>query len=167
MSDLSTTGVDFAIVEGELNAAMERAYSAILSDPDRVAEYSAMFDRSGESGFYGPESPVKGRGEQPTWQPNPAYMRSLEAIWEGDEEGSAERLLARSGVVLERSLYDLFFDSREYEDTEHNHRRVFSGQILEADGGRPLTFFMLTVPHSHERFELTTPPVIAISRALV
>jgi hypothetical protein len=166
MSEISMSTTDFAALELEVNAALARASAAITTDPAQVAMYSAMFDRTGESGFYGPDAPVKGRGEQPTWEPNPAYMKSLEAIWDGEQAGSAQQLFSERGLALERPLYDMFFDSHEYEDSERNHRRVFHGHILQAPEGRPLTFFMLTVPHSHQQFELTTAPVIAISRAL-
>jgi hypothetical protein len=160
--------IDFASVEAEINSRLAVAWDAIMSDAERVAAYQAMFDRSGEAGFYDPEGPVKGRGEQPSWEPNPAYIKSLEAMWypDGGRWQSSQEVLDGHALKLERTLYELFFDSREYEDTEHVHRRVFSGHIVDDASGRPVTFFMLTVPHSHERFELSTAPVIAISRAL-
>ena len=163
---MSTMATDFAVLESEVNTALARAWREIVADPARVEQYQSMFDRTSEAGFYGPDGPIKGQGEQPTWQPNPAYMKSLEAMWEGDEDGSCSHLLASRELALERSLYELFFVSREYEDSENHHRRVFNGHVLDARSGRPLTFFMLTVPHSHERFELTTAPVVAISRTL-
>jgi hypothetical protein len=163
---MSTMATDFAVLESEVNTALALAWREIVADPARVERYQSMFDRAGEAGFYGPDSLVKGQGEQPTWQPNPAYMKSLEAMWEGDGDGSCSQLLGSRGLALERSLYELFFVSREYEDTENHHRRVFNGHVLDVRSGRPLTFFMLTVPHSHERFELTTAPVVAISRTL-
>ena len=163
------TAVDFAALERHINDRLARARDEIMSRPEEVERYQSMFDRSGETGFYDPSGPIRGEGEQPDWQPNPAYMRSLEAIWEPQEgQGweSTEELLRAQGLRLERSLYELFFESREYEDTEHAHRRVFSGHIVDAESGIPVTFFMLTVPHSHERFELSTAPEISISRQL-
>jgi hypothetical protein len=145
---------------------LERAHATIMGDPERVALYQGMFDRTVESGFYGPDAPVRGRGETPTWKPNPAYIQSLVAMWEGDARGSAEAILAERSLALERPLDELFYDSHEYEDTEENHRRVFHGHLIEVATGRPRTFFMLTVPHSHDRFDLVTPPEIAISALL-
>jgi hypothetical protein len=163
------TATDFAALEQEVNDRFQRSRDAIMGEPAQVERYQSMFDRSGESGFYDPNGPIRGEGEQPTWEPNPAYIRSLEAMWdatEGDDWGSSEELLASHGLKLERSLYELFFDSREYEDTEHVHRRVFFGHIVQSEDDKPVTFFMLTVPHSHERFELSTAPVMVISQPL-
>src|SRR5262249_23272582 len=100
------------------------------------------------------------------WKPNPAYIQSLIAMWEGDGGGSGRTELERRGLTLERSLEDLFYESHEYEDTEFNHRRVFQGHLVEIESGRPVTFFMLTVPHSPDRFDLVSPPVIATSPRL-
>jgi hypothetical protein len=154
------------VLQHDVNAELERAHAAIMSDPERVAVYQGLFDRTVEAGFYGDNAPVRGRGERPTWKPNPAYIQSLVAMWDGDGAGSAAALLADRNLALERSLEELFYDSHEYEDTEQNHRRVFHGHLVEIGTGRPRTFFMLTVPHSHESFDLVTPPEIAISPLL-
>jgi hypothetical protein len=163
------TATDFAALERQINDRFVESRDKIMGDPAQIEKYQAMFDRTGEEGFYDEGGPIRGEGEQPTWEPNPAYMKSLEAMWEaqeGDGWGSSEELLAANGLKLERTLYELFFDSREYEDTEHVHRRVFYGHIVDTETKVPVTFFMLTVPHSHERFELSTAPVMVISHPL-
>jgi hypothetical protein len=158
---------DGASLERDVNAELSRAHVAIMSDPERVATYQGMFDRTVETGFYGEDSPIRGHGEKPTWKPNPAYITSLVAMWEGDDDGSGKAELERRGLTLERPLEELFYDSHEYEDTELSHRRVFQGHLVDIASRRPVTFFMLTVPHSHERFDLVQPPVIAVSSLLV
>jgi hypothetical protein len=157
---------EMAVLEHDVNIELNRAHAAIMGDPARVATYQGMFDRSVETGFYGANSPIRGEGEKPTWKPNPAYIDSLVAMWEGDDDGSSRAELARRGLALERTLEELFYDSHEYEDTTLNHRRVFQGHLVEIESAKPVTFFMLTIPHSHECFDLVSPPVIAISSRL-
>ncbi len=79
-----------ASLERDVNAEFSRAHGALMSDPVRVATYQGMFDRSVETGFYAADSPIRGQGEQPTWKPNPAYIQSLVAMWEGDDDGSQD-----------------------------------------------------------------------------
>jgi hypothetical protein len=152
---------NFSQLETDLNAAMEKSCSEILSSESKTAYYAGLFDRSSEAGFYNSPAGPKGDGEKPDWQPNPAYMDSLEEMWL-----PAEALLRESGLTLEKTLRELFFQSREYRDRAADHRRVFVGQMVESESGRPVTCFMLNIPHSHDGFRYLTAPRIQIAPSL-
>lgn len=148
-------------LERELNAVLSQACHELMGSQARVEHFANMFDRTHEAGFYAAGGPVRGQGEQPTWKPNPAYIDSLEEMWTGVEE-----CLDGRGLALEKTLRELFFTSHEYHDRVNDHRRVFHGQLLEKESGIPRTFFMLTVPHSHDGFRYVEPPVIRLSEEL-
>lgn len=148
-------------LELELNAILAEACHGLMSSRARVEHFASLFDRTHEAGFYAAGGPVRGEGEQPTWKPNPAYIDSLEEMWTGVEE-----CLDRRGLALESPLRELFFTSHEYHDRVNDHRRVFHGQVVDKVSGIPRTFFMLTVPHSHDGFRYVEPPVIRLSEEL-
>jgi hypothetical protein len=149
-------------LERELNQVLSTACGELMGSPPRVEHFARLFDRTHESGFYTQSSGVRGQGEQPTWSPNPAYIDSLEEIWVG-----AAECLDRRGLALDKSLRELFFTSHEYHDRENDHRRVFHGHLVERETGVPRTFFMLTVPHSHDGFRYVEAPVIRLSEELL
>lgn len=151
----------FVRLEREINDILREACQLLMSSPARVEHFSSLFDRTYETGFYTDNSDVRGHGEQPTWSPNPAYMNSLEEIWVG-----AAARLDEEGLSLEKSLRELFPSSREYHDLENDHRRVFSGQLVDKGTQVPQTFFMLTVPHSHDGFRYVEAPVIRLSEKM-
>lgn len=155
------TKLDFAALESEINTLLHTACERMMSDAGQVEHYRSLFDRSSESGFYSGEDGPRGEGERPDWAPNPAYMSSLEKLW----EPVAVRLES-DGLTLEKSLRDLFFLSHEYRDRDTDHRRVFHGQLVDAERGVPVSYFLLSIPHSHEDFRYVTAPEIQISRAL-
>ncbi len=152
--------VDFAAVESAVNEILDREWRNLVSDPEAQARYARHFDRTVEEGFY--EDPRR-RGDSlppPGARPNEAYILAHEAMWE-----PVDRYLETVGWTLDRSFRELFASSREYEDTATEHRRVFFGQFLDPDG-RPVTAFMLTVPHSHAGFRFSTPMLIGLSRPI-
>lgn len=148
-------------LEHDINDILHRAWLALMNDPAACGRYSALFDRTVEGQFYAAPNQVKGEGEQPTWAPNPAYMQSLEFLWEG-----CEPLLTTNGLGLEKPLREAFYESREYKDFDDVHRRVFVGQLLDTSTGIPSTLYLLSVPHSHAGFDLSEAPTIVISRTL-
>jgi len=152
---------DFEKLESDINVAMEAALREILSTPGKISEYSSKFDRRKEEGFYNSEPGPIGTGETPNWEPNPAYMDSLEEIW-----APAEEVLNSQGLIIDVPLRIAFSKSREYKDSLNCHRRVFVGQILQEKDGKALTVFLLTVPHSHHLFEYVTSPTIYFSKTL-
>lgn len=154
-------GRGLAALEAMINGELERAWTRLMADPERCAHYDALFDRASEEQFYADPQRVQGKGEQPTWQPNPAYMDSLEELWSG-----CESLLASAGVALDRPLRQAFFDSREYRDFADVHRRVFVGQLVGGETRSPETLYLLTVGHSHSRFDYSEPPKMHISPTL-
>lgn len=117
----NTETMDFEKLEEKLNEILKINYSSLLNSEEKVQYYASLFDRTKEDGFYfaNPER-GKGEGEIPDWQPNPAYMESLEMLWTGTEV-----VLNDFRLRLEKTLRDLFFDSREYRDYKDIHRRVF------------------------------------------
>jgi len=142
-----------------VNAILRQAWRQLNEDRDAQRYYSSIFDRTGEEGFYSASDRLRGEGEMPTWSPNEAYIQSHEAMWE-----PVTRYLAGLGLRMQGTFRDLFRFSREYRDTETEHRRVFWGQ-LETAQGRPLTAFMLTVPHSHECFRYSVPMIVRLSES--
>ena len=148
---------NFEILETEINRILENSWQSLVGDPEVVNHYSAIFDRTSESGFYSGEGP-RGSGELPVWSPNEAYMQSLEKMWQPVAE-----YLKEKGITLDISLRNLFPTTREYKDTPIHHRRVFVGQLCSE--GKAVTLFMLTVPHSHEKFEYISAPHIQISKS--
>ncbi len=151
----------FQQLESEMNTILSSACARLMSDDEKVAYYSSLFDRTSESGFYASAAGPRGEGEQPTWSPNPAYMDSLEELWI-----DVEAKLAESGLTLEKTLRELFYLSHEYMDQTADHRRVFHGQLIDVERGKPVTYFMLSIPHSHAGFRYITPPYIQISPSL-
>jgi hypothetical protein len=67
---------------------------------------------------------------------------------------------------LEKNLRELFYLSREYRDHAAEHRRIFHGQLVDRRQGRPVTYFMLNIPHSHAGFKYPIPPRIHIAESL-
>lgn len=151
----------FPEIETTLNELLASACSKLMSDPVRVSHYAGLFDRSTETGFYSRPDGPQGIGEAPTWAPNPAYMNSLEELWH-----PVEAFLDQNDLALEKPLRDLFFLSREYKDREHDHRRIFHGQLIAKAEGTPVTYFMLNIPHSHKEFGYITSPKIQIADSL-
>lgn len=151
----------FATLEQELNEILSKACRELMSSPAKVEQFGRLFDRTHETGFYREGGDVRGQGEQPTWSPNPAYMDSIEEIWT-----EADARLEESDLALEKSLRELFFSSHEYQDRENDHRRVFHGHLIDKTTGIPRTFFMLTVPHSHDGFRYVDAPSIRLSEEL-
>lgn len=151
----------FAGLEQELNEILSRACEALMGSPAKVKHFAGLFDRTHESGFYTNSDRIRGQGEQPTWSPNPAYIDSLEEMW---TEAAAR--LEQRGLALEKGLRELFFTSHEYHDRENDHRRVFHGHLVDKQTGVPRTFFMLTVPHSHDGFRYVDAPAIRLSAEL-
>lgn len=147
----------FEELEQDINAILERSFQLLMASDAEVAQYRSQFDRSSESGFYRAGMP-KGRGEQPTWSPNPAYINSLEKMCE-----PVLKQLANYGLQLEKSLRELFFLSHEYEDSGECHRRVFHGQVVDGERRSPVTYFMMVVPHSHARFEYVGAPRVQLA----
>ena len=152
---------DFGAIQSGLNLLLDRGTAALMADDELCSHYESLFDRSLEQGFYGSGQGPRGTGEQPAWQPNPAYMDSLEGLWE-----PCTRFLSTHGLKLEKTLRELFFESREYKDFQFIHRRVFVGQLVETASNQPVSTFMLTIPHSHKGFEYCCPPAVSISKAL-
>lgn len=69
----------------------------------------------------------------------------------------------RSWAGLEKSLRELFYLSHEYEDNVDCHRRVFHGHVVHGELATPITYFMMTVPHSHTRFEYVGAPRVQLA----
>jgi len=157
--------IDYGVIELELNEILNASCGELLSNKEKVMYYSGLFDRTGESGFYKSVNGPRAVGEQPTWKPNPAYMDSLEEIWE-----PVDIALKDHGLRIDNTLRENFQFSREYKDKDKIHRRVFNGQIIDCNRGKnglPSTFYMLTVPHSHLGFEYVNSPMIQLSRSLL
>lgn len=148
-------------IQAEVNQSLDEAFASLVSDEHQVRHYAALFDRSVEGDFYSRPDGPRGEGERPTWAPNPAYMDSLEALWIGPQ-----RILKAAGLDLEKNLRQLFYESVEYKDYDHDHRRVFYGQLVDTTDRRPVTFFILNVPHSHEGFKYLRAPSIQIADTL-
>lgn len=146
---------NFAEIETQINLLLSQEIKQIRNQTD---QYQPIFDRAAETAFY---TQPKGLGEVPTWEPNPAYMLSTECFWE-----KPAQYLQSIGLRTEQTLREMFFMSREYQDSEQVHRRVFCGQLVELETQVSVTFFLLTVPHSHHRFEYYYDPYISISRAM-
>ena len=153
--------VDIAKLQHTTNSILSQSCAAIIGDEAKATHYAKLFDRSSEAGFYASAAGPRGEGETPTWSPNPAYMDSLEEMWT-----PVEALLSDHGLRLEKTLRELFFLSVEYKDRAADHRRVFHGQLVNADTGKPVTYFMLNIPHSHGGFKYLTPPRIQIAELL-
>jgi hypothetical protein len=152
------TGVPFSDIENRVNELLRDAWRTLNSDEAAQCYYRAVFDRTGEEGFYSDADRVRGNGEQPTWSPNEAYIQAHERMW-----APADRYLASVGLQLDAPFRELFYSSREYKDTPSDHRRVFFGQFCNNDGV-PVTAFMLTVPHSHDEFRFLVPLRISLSK---
>jgi hypothetical protein len=151
----------FEILEAEISQILENSWRELLADPSKVAYYASVFDRSVETGFYSNHIAARGQGETPSWHPNPAYMESLEDMWR-----PVEGLLERKGLALEKTLRELFYLSHEYRDHAADHRRVFHGHVVETTSRKPVTYFMLNIPHSHAGFKYLTPPRVQIAESL-
>jgi hypothetical protein len=151
----------FELLEAEINGVLHDSCRKLLADPVKVAHYAGAFDRSAETGFYTSDVGPRGKGETPAWAPNPAYMESLEEIWE-----PVASLLESKGLALEKTLRELFYRSHEYRDHAADHRRIFHGHLIDAGRRRPVTYFMLNIPHSHAGFAYPTPPRIQIAESL-
>lgn len=156
---LDGSGADvlrFAAIEADVNEILTREWRALGSNPEARAHYGAIFERTVEDGFYLEPN----RSETPAAGPNAAYIQSHEEMWE-----PVDRYLESVGLRLEANFRDLFPASHEYEDLETEHRRVFWGQLCNLQG-RPVTAFILTVWHSHERFHYSAPMRISLSPTL-
>ncbi len=151
--------INFDALEKKINSILENEFVALANDSARLAHYSSLFDRRSEDGFYRTLEGPRGLGEQPTWHPNEAYMQSIEAMWQ-----PVGALLNEHGLRASQSLRESFPSTREYQDFPAVHRRVFIGQFVQNE--KPITLFMLTVPHSHEKFHYSQAPIISISKSL-
>jgi hypothetical protein len=151
----------FAVLEAEIRQILEQSLRELLADASKVEHFANTFDRSVETGFYSDRVIALGQGETPSWHPNPAYMDSLEYLWR-----PVEALLESKGLALEKSLRELFYLSHEYKDHAADHRRVFHGHILDRTSRKPVTYFMLNIPHSHSGFKYLTPPRVQIAESL-
>jgi len=152
---------NFKEIENDINTSMKNTFKVLDSDQEKKKYFASLFDRTVEEGFYKNNSPRKGEGEKPTWAPNPAYMDSLEYLCEG-----SLKILKDHGLKLEKTLKELFYESREYKDYTTTHRRVFFGQILSISTSKPVTMFLLSVPHSHKCFEYIREPHIYLDKFL-
>lgn len=152
---------NFTKLENKINIELENNYHGLIGNDDRVKYYDSQFDRTIEEGFYKANGPRKGEGEVPNWEPNPAYMNSLEELWTGIPE-----IFGEYDLALEKSLRELFFESREYRDYTAIHRRVFIAQLVSSSNNKAVTICMLTVPHSHDKFEYIAQPTVHISKFL-
>lgn len=152
---------DFETVQRQINGALRDSLRQIESNPDKFQRFADRFDRTAEAGFYSGEGAPRAEGETPTWSPNPAYIESLEEMWE-----SALRVLKNHGLEPDSPIREQFDSSREYKDSPASHRRVFIGQLVSRISGKPVTLYVLTVPHSHDRFEYVVPPHIHLSKSL-
>jgi hypothetical protein len=152
------TGITFRDVEERVNALLHDAWRKLNADAAALRFYHSIFDRTGEEGFYSDPDRVRGSGELPTWSPNEAYIQAHERMWK-----PVDKFLASVGLQLDAPFRELFYSSREYQDTISDHRRVFFGQFCD-EQGVPVTAFMLTVPHSHDEFRFLVPMRIAISQ---
>jgi len=155
----SAVVLDFSQIEAHVNQILRREWRKLTSNPETQAYYGAIFDHTVEEGFYCKPHRAKEPGEIPTQGPNEAYMQSHEKMWE-----AVDRYLESVDLQLEAGFRELFPSSREYEDSEAQHRRVFWGQLCNA-AGQPVTAFMLTVPHSHECFRYFAPLEISLSNS--
>src|SRR5271169_4806823 len=115
---------DFKLIEARVNEILDASCQQLLADRAKRDYYASLFDRSSETGFYAQGDGPRGEGEQPTWAPNPAYMDSLEEMWI-----PVAAFLEQSGLVLEKTLRELFFLSPEYKDRAADHRRIFHGHL--------------------------------------
>lgn len=154
------SNINLGDVERKINEILRGKCEEILSDSAQVRYFSSIFDRTSEEGFYTSVEGPAGKGEKPTWSPNEAYMQSAERMWEPVLE-----YIAVTELQTDKSLRDLFPETREYKDTETNHRRVFFGQLCN-NQREPITAFMLTIAHSHEKFWYPEVPYVFISRKL-
>lgn len=157
----ATKDYQFNAIEDEINQILNEACQIMLATEDKVSYYSSLFDRSSETGFYSGKKGPRGEGEQPTWAPNPAYMDSLEELWVPVDEK-----LKKYGLTLEKPLRELFYQSHEYKDKKSDHRRVFHGQLVDMENRKPVTYFMINIPHSHTHFNYVRPPQIQIASGL-
>jgi hypothetical protein len=146
----------FAEIEADVNEILAREWRELSSNPEARARYGAIFERTVEDGFYLDAD----RHEAPGAGPNAAYIQSHEEMWQ-----PVDRYLESVGLRLEANFRDLFPASHEYEDTETEHRRVFWGQLCNLRG-TPVTAFILTVWHSHERFHFSAPMRVSLSPTL-
>ena len=147
---------NFYEIEQNINLLLNQGFDEVKANSNF---YQKMFDRICEEGFYGTEK-LKGKGEMPTWKPNPAYMESLEFMWL-----KVDKYLQKIGLTTDSTLRELFKFSREYKDSKFVHRRVFIGQLIEDKSQVGVTLFMLSVPHSHQCFKYSFAPYINISGA--
>jgi hypothetical protein len=141
-------------VEARVNEILRRQWNELSSNPATQAYYRAIFDRTVEEGFY--SDPNRASGEGSGSGPNEAYLLSHEKMWE-----AVDGYLKAMHLKVDGTFRELFFSSREYEDSETEHRRVFCGHLCNFEG-RPVTAFMLTVPHSHRSFRYPTPMQIVL-----
>lgn len=150
---------NFDVLEDRINVDLKSNYQCLKNDESKIQHYASLFDRTVEEGFYNGGNLRQGEGEIATWEPNPAYMNSLEELWIGIPE-----ILNEYDLAMEKSLRELFFESREYKDYTVIHRRVFMGQIVNSKNNKAVTMCILTVPHSHSGFEYVIQPSVHISK---
>lgn len=145
-------------IEARINEILRQEWNALSSNPERKAYYSAIFEQTVEGGFYSDPRRSNRDGEAPTSDPNEAYIRCHEEMWE-----KVDVYLSSLPLALETGFRELFPSSREYEDSETEHRRVFRGRLCDS-AGRPVATFALTVPHSHQRFRISAPMQLALAK---
>jgi hypothetical protein len=142
----------FSSLEDKINAILKARHQELFADNSTAKKHFESIFTSVK------DSNVEGKGEKPTWTPNESYISSLE--WLGQ---SVETYLSTINLRLATPWQENFADSREYEDYEYVHRRVFFGQIADKDKGHPVTAFMLTSAHDHSKFDKPMQPVVQIA----
>lgn len=145
-------------IERKINKLLSQGYSAIQNDQKKVRYYSSLFDAGAETGFYSRADGPRGKGENPTWKPNPAYMLSLKAMWD-----PVQTLFEKLNLDLEKPLDILFPDSREYMITQDTYQRIFRGHMVDRTTQTRVSTFELIVTHSHKGFAYVGSPKIHLS----
>ena len=153
--------INFEQIEQKINEIFFNVWKELINNKEKIDKYSKLFDRTSEEGFYISSEGPQGKGEQPNWEPNEAYMQSIEDMWK-----YISVYLDPIGLKINETLRCAFKKSREYKDTNIIHRRVFSGQLVEDSTNIPITSYMLTISHSHKNFQYVEQPYIQISRKL-
>ena len=143
----------FRNLEESLNKILLTRTKEINENAELNGKFNLLFKQE--------ENHSRGMGEKPSWEPNQAYMQSLEWIWSGCETN-----LTKSNLAIIKSLTELFKESREFKDSGCQHRRIFYGQLMNMDNNIPVTAFMLSAPHSHDKFLYPAPIQIHISYPL-
>lgn len=146
----------FSTLENDINTILIERYQALIAtDSPAKKQFASIFT-------YENNENAKGQGEKPSWTPNEAYISTLEWLWQPVEDH-----LATMNLTLTTPWRQSFADSREYEDYETVHRRIFFGQLTDKTKGYPITSFMLTSTHDHRKFDKPMRPIVQIAPEIV